>query len=285
MKNKELKYILIAMGVIALLFVNVSIVKKIINRNDNTETQNMYQQANKEFISNMENKLKLDVGIPKGIHFKSITASGLSVTINYSVNKDELENKDFLYDLITTASSVTLNTIGENYSKISMNEFILQFDKFATVKVHKYDFVDNQITNDIIQKNLHSANGEYENNIAKENEEKNKQIVSTCDNMVSSMKTYIEKIGDTANTGDYNALFSLIASAEDYRNTVTIKLNNYQENDPTNKVNAAYNVLTNYDKVLRKINKILDKGKDGFVTLETTVSEFDKSISVYNNTK
>lgn len=283
-KGSTLKIVAIIFAVLVL----ISLVSALARKGQEQAARNKIIQANKEFETKVKSNLSDNTGLPKGFTFKSSEFKSPKLTLTYNVDINKVEDKNFVNDLIATTSLMLFNSIKEIEVYSSYTEYEIKYSNLATATAHSYDFVNDEIALTTVQANIKTKDGNYEKEIKNSNNKRLQIEKTRYDTYVNSMNIYIQKIADAALQDDYTTLNNVFINARNYRDKVAMGLNTARENknpNTINKVNAAYDVLTQYTGLLDKIEKTITTGKDGIISQEAKTKYFYKTIEKYNNTK
>lgn len=279
---------LIFLIVVIVIFILLVGVNHITQKRQEFEDKQRIERANSELIEHIKSTFKKGKPIAKGVTFKGMELNSPNITLNYDVDLNKVENKEFVYDILVTASSIILDTIREIDTSLFFTNYKINYSDLASINVFSYDFIENKIPLEVIQTKIETKDGKYEKEMKNAIEQKLKREISKYDTYVSKMGQFIVTIAGAGKTEDYDTFEQVFTNARNYQDTVTIGLNNaraYNNPKTINKVNAAYNVLTQYVSLLDKIEKLVNTGKEGFISLEAKTEYFFKTIEIYNNTK
>lgn len=293
-KNNKIDRIVIFVVIALFAILIFTKVHSLMEEYEQKERLKAEEQHNNEYLSKFKettyNLLKDNKGLKKGFYFKAVSIKNDSITITYNCKVDELENKSFLYDFIINTAYISFSTISSADKEAKVNFYNIVVENIAEIKdISKDDLTGdyNGIIKTLTNK-LKSKNGEFEKERSEQTQKELNSLYSNYDNIVNSMVSHIEQILSAAMTYDIQSVDEALNNAEIYKQSAISKLNNYKQTNPSQKVNAAYDVLTNYDHILSKVKKILETGKDSGafnISLETWIKTFTDSVNVYKNTK
>ncbi|MGP1541006.1 hypothetical protein [Peptostreptococcus stomatis] len=279
---------LIFLIIVIAMFILLVGVNLIVQKRQEIEDKQRIERANSELINRINSTFKKGDSIAKGVTFKNMELKSPNIILNYDVDINKIENKDFIYDILVNTSVTLLNTIREIDTSSSFTNYKINYSDLASINVFSYDFIENKVPLETVQTKIETKDGRYEKEIKNIIGNKLKNEISRYDAYTSKMSEFIVSIVNAGKSEDYDTFEQIFTNARNYQNTVTIGLNNartYSNPKTINKVNAAYNVLTQYVGLLDKIEKLVNTGKEGFISLETKTELFFKTVEIYNKTK
>ena len=279
--------------IIALVFAVILSINLVIQRNDRIEEQKKQEErveSNKKYLKDKTAILKQIKPLNRNIVFSNIKLKDGKVNVFYDIKSSTKIDKSFLDDIVNIVVLHADECFDSSYeADASYFNFIFKVDNYSiTSNLQSHNFYNGNVNYRVVYQNTSSTNNDVEKLINTINTSIRNEFISKCDGIINTLQTYAGKISVEIQAKDVENLPIVIKKAQSYELTAQDIINSmkdspgYEENY-IEKLNATQEVLNRFDSMINKIIKVIETNKDGFISLESYVDLYNKSIEKYNS--